>query len=76
TELGPASGQFTGQAFVVQQDGTLRCPADKILRLQERRAEADGTLRLVSARSKRIAVAVRWSATVWAGRRQVCIPGG
>jgi hypothetical protein len=44
---GRASGRFTGQAFVVQQDGTLRCPADKILRLQERRTAADGTLRLV-----------------------------
>ncbi len=44
---GRASGRFTGDAFSVQEDGTLRCPADKILRPQERRTEADGTLRLV-----------------------------
>ncbi len=42
-----ASGRFTGQAFEVLEDGTLRCPAEKILRPQERRKEADGTLRLV-----------------------------
>ena len=42
-----ASGRFTGQAFEVLEDGTLRCPAEKILRPQERRKEADGTLRIV-----------------------------
>ena len=42
-----ASGRFTGQAFEVLEDGTLRCPAEKILRPQERRKEADGTLRMV-----------------------------
>jgi hypothetical protein len=42
-----ASGRFTGQAFKVLEDGTLRCPAEKILRPQERRKEADGTLRIV-----------------------------
>ncbi len=40
-------GRFTGQAFEVLENGTLRCPADKILRPQERRTEADGTLRIV-----------------------------
>ena len=44
---GRASGRFTGQAFEVLNNGTLRCPADKILRPQERRKEADGTLRIV-----------------------------
>ncbi len=29
------------------ENGTLRCPAEKILRPQERRTEADGTLRIV-----------------------------
>jgi hypothetical protein len=42
-----ASGRFTGEAFTVLEDGTLRCPAEKILRPQERRKEADGTLRIV-----------------------------
>jgi hypothetical protein len=42
-----ASGRFSGQAFEVLEDGTLRCPAEKILRPQERRKEADGTLRIV-----------------------------
>jgi hypothetical protein len=44
---GRASGRFTGAAFAVLEDGMLRCPADKILRPQERRTEADGTLRIV-----------------------------
>ncbi len=44
---GRASGRFTGEAFAMLEDGTLRCPADKILRPQERRTEADGTLRIV-----------------------------
>jgi len=44
---GRASGRFTGEAFEVLDNGTLRCPADKILRPQERRKEADGTLRIV-----------------------------
>jgi hypothetical protein len=42
-----ASGRFTGHAFTVLEDGTLRCPAEKILRPQERRKAADGTLRIV-----------------------------
>ena len=44
---GRASGRFSGNAFTIQENGTLRCPADKILRPQERRTEADGTLRIV-----------------------------
>ncbi len=46
-DWGRASGRFTGHAFEVLEDGTLRCPADRILRPQERRTEADGTLRMV-----------------------------
>ena len=44
---GRASGRFTGQAFEVLENGTLRCPAEKILRPQEHRKQADGTLRVV-----------------------------
>ena len=44
---GRASGRFTGQAFEVLENGTLRCPAAKILRPQEQRKQADGTLRMV-----------------------------
>jgi hypothetical protein len=44
---GRASGRFTGQAFEVLENGTLRCPAEKILRPQEQRKQADGTLRIV-----------------------------
>ncbi len=44
---GRASGRFAGQAFEILENGTLRCPADKILRPQEQRTEADGTLRIV-----------------------------
>ena len=46
-DWGRASGQFAGHAFTVLEDGTLRCPADTILRPQERRTEADGRVRIV-----------------------------
>ena len=42
---------FAGADFTLQPDGTLRCPADHPLYAQERRAERDGSLRvLYSAR--------------------------
>jgi hypothetical protein len=41
------TGRFTGQDFPLQADGTLCCPAGSTLTLQERRQEADGSLRLV-----------------------------
>ena len=44
---GRASGRFTGAAFEVLEHGTLRCPAEKILRPQERRKQVDGTIRIV-----------------------------
>jgi hypothetical protein len=47
------TGRFTGQDFPLQPDGTLRCPAGNTLTLQERRQEADGSLRLVYAASIR-----------------------
>jgi len=47
------TGRFTGADFPLQPDGTLRCPAGSTLTLQERRQEADGSLRLVYAASIR-----------------------
>ncbi len=42
-------GRMSGQDFVLQLDGTLRCLADHPLYPQERRPERDGTLRVVYA---------------------------
>jgi hypothetical protein len=66
TKLPPAQGygppvaatswkteRFTGADFALQPDGTLCCPAGSTLTLQERRQEADGSLRLVYAASIR-----------------------
>jgi hypothetical protein len=47
------AGRFSGQAFALQPDGTLRCPADQSLVVHERRREADGSLRVVYAASIR-----------------------
>src|SRR6266566_5061371 len=47
------TGRFSGQDFPLQPDGTLRCPAGKPLHPQERRPEADGSLRVVYAASIR-----------------------
>ncbi len=38
---------FAGSDFVLQPDGTLRCPADHPLTVQERRPERNGSLRIV-----------------------------
>jgi hypothetical protein len=46
-DSGPARGRLAGQAFAVLEDGTLRCPAEKILRPQERRTLSDGSVRIV-----------------------------
>lgn len=46
-------GRFSGQDFTPQPDGTLRCPAGASLFPQERRHEADGSLRVVYAASIR-----------------------
>jgi hypothetical protein len=46
-EWGRASGRFTGHAFDVLSNGTLRCPAGKVLRPLSRRKQTDGTLRIV-----------------------------
>lgn len=42
-------GIFAGKDFELQLDSTLRCPANHRLYPQERRAEHDGTLRVVYA---------------------------
>ena len=41
--------RFSGRDFVLQPDGTLRCPAGQALSATEERREADGSLRLVYA---------------------------
>ncbi len=43
------AGRLSGQDFVLQSDGTLRCPAHQSLSATEQRREADGSLRLVYA---------------------------
>jgi hypothetical protein len=47
------TGRFTGADFPLQPDGTLRCPAGNTLTPQERRREADGSLRIVYGASIR-----------------------
>jgi hypothetical protein len=47
------AGRFTGADFPLQPDGTLQCPAGHALHRQERRREADGSLRVVYAASLR-----------------------
>ena len=47
------TGRFSGPDFPLQPDGTLRCPAGQQLHPQERRREADGSLRVVYAASIR-----------------------
>ena len=46
-DSGRARGRFSGQEFELLENGTLRCPAEKILRPQERRSLADGSVRIV-----------------------------
>jgi hypothetical protein len=48
-EVGSAwkAGRFSGHDFTLQSDGTLHCPADQELRVQEQRREIDGSLRVV-----------------------------
>ncbi len=42
-------GRFSGQDFELLADGTLRCPAEKILRPRERRTLPNGDLRILYA---------------------------
>jgi hypothetical protein len=47
------AGRISGQDFVLQPDGTLRCPNDQKLIPHEQRREADGSLRVVYGASMR-----------------------
>src|SRR6266446_10207782 len=73
------AGRFTGADFPLQPDGTLRCPAGSTLTLQERRQEADGSLRLVYAASIRncrpceLREQCQWNGSATAKPRQVSV---
>ena len=73
------AGRFSGQDFVLQADGTLRCPADQKLLAHEHRREADGSLRVVygaSIRSCRpcpLREQCQWSGSATAKPRQVSV---
>jgi hypothetical protein len=60
------AGRFAGRDFTPQADGTLRCPAGKVLRPTEQRREADGTLRVLytarigDCRSCRLRTQCQW----------------
>jgi hypothetical protein len=41
------AGRYSGEHFALQPDGTVCCPAEKMLFPQERRREGDGSLRVV-----------------------------
>jgi hypothetical protein len=45
--------RFSGHDFTLQPNGTLRCPANQELRVQEQRRELDGSLRVVYGASIR-----------------------
>jgi hypothetical protein len=73
------TGRFSGQDFVLQSDGTLRCPASQTLSVNERRPEADGSLRLVYAASIRscrpcsLREQCQWQGKATAKPRQVSV---
>lgn len=73
------AGRFSGQDFVLQPDGTLRCPNDQKLLPHEQRREADGSLRVVygaSIRSCRpcpLREQCQWNGSATAKPRQVSV---
>jgi hypothetical protein len=73
------TGRFSGQDFVLQPDGTLRCPASQSLVTHERRREADGSLRVVYAASIRscrpcpLREQCQWNGSATAKPRQVSV---
>ena len=73
------AGRFSGQDFPLQPDGTLRCPAGQALVAQERRREADGSLRVVYAASIRscrpcpLRDQCQWQGSATAKPRQVSL---
>jgi hypothetical protein len=72
-------GRFTGSDFPLQPDGTLRCPAGQSLRVQERRQEINGSLRVVYAASIRscrpcpLREQCQWEGNATAKPRQVSV---
>ncbi len=73
------TGRFSGADFPLQADGTLRCPAGKPLHPQERRREADGSLRVVyaarirSCRPCLLREQCQWNGSATAKPRQVSV---
>jgi hypothetical protein len=73
------AGRFSGQDFLLQPDGTLRCPAGQSLVAHERRRETDGSLRVVYAASIRscrpcsLREQCQWNGTATAKPRQVSV---
>ncbi|HEX6480446.1 MAG TPA: hypothetical protein VF043_16530 [Ktedonobacteraceae bacterium] len=73
------AGRFWGPDFALQPDGTLRCPAEQTLIAQERRREADGSLRVVYAASIRscrpcpLREYCQWNGSATAKPRQVSV---
>ena len=73
------TGRFTGADFPLQPDGTLLCPAGQQLHPQERRREADGSLRVVFAASIRhcrpcpLREQCQWNGSATAKPRQVSV---
>jgi hypothetical protein len=73
------AGRFSGQDFLLQPDGTLRCRAGQSLVAHERRREADGSLRVVygaSIRSCRpcpLREQCQWQGKVTTKPRQVSV---
>src|SRR6266496_20417 len=73
------TGRFSGQDFALQPDGTLRCPAGQTLSVNERRREADGSLRVVYAASIRscrpcsLREQCQWQGSATAKPRQVSV---
>jgi len=72
-------GRFSGRDFVLQPDGTLRCPAGQKLSAHEHRREADGSLRVVYAASIRscrpcsLREQCQWQGRATAKPRQVSV---
>src|SRR5258708_30298854 len=73
------TGRFSGQDFLLQPDGTLRCPAGQLLVAHERRRETDGSLRVVYAASIRscrpcsLREQCQWNGAATAKPRQVSV---
>jgi hypothetical protein len=73
------TGRFSGHDFVLQPDGTLRCPANQELRAHEQRRETDGSLRVVyganirSCRPCLLREQCQWQGSATAKPRQVSV---